>query len=135
MCRRTVCLFLLLISLFQACTSLKCYSCSAQVGPNDYNDCEWFHYADWERHKVSTCHFPDAVCAKYVVDYSGNKWVHRDCKHHDVCSFLSATNGNDMNMLLECETCADKDLCNSAPAQFQGLTTTVLVLLCGKFLI
>ncbi|KAJ8915156.1 hypothetical protein NQ315_000408 [Exocentrus adspersus] len=136
MCWSRACFWIFLASWFQACFSLECYTCSSQIGvPDVYNDCEYFRYAEWEHHKISQCIYEDSVCAKYIVDHSGLRWVHRSCQHHDICSVLSARYSNDMNMLLECDTCADGNLCNSAPLHVAGFLATSLVLLCGKFLV
>ncbi|KAJ8959180.1 hypothetical protein NQ318_022441, partial [Aromia moschata] len=103
-------------------TSLECYTCSSQLGvPDLRNDCEYFWYSHDARHKITQCMYSDSVCAKYVVEHSGMRWVHRSCQHHDICSVLSARYSNDMNMLLECETCADRDVCNAAQTNMASL--------------
>ncbi|KAJ8983568.1 hypothetical protein NQ317_006613, partial [Molorchus minor] len=116
-------------------TPLECYTCSAQLGvPDLRNDCETFWVSNDERHKISQCIYADSVCAKYIVDHSGLRWVHRSCQHHDICSVLSARYSNDMNMLLECETCSDRNMCNAAPPIMSSTLSIVSLMMIGKAL-
>nr|CAH7727760.1 unnamed protein product [Callosobruchus chinensis] len=92
---------------------LECFSCSSQLGSSGLNrNCEELSWYD--THKKTQCYFADSVCAKYVVDHNGERWIHRSCQHFDVCSFLQTKYNNDMNLLLECSVCSDKDMCNGS---------------------
>ncbi|KAG5899344.1 hypothetical protein JTB14_036833 [Gonioctena quinquepunctata] len=118
MCYSTVgYLILFVIFALRTCSSLECYSCGSQLGMTGTmnNECEYFSYSSYEKYKQTHCPLPDSVCAKYVVDHDGTRWIYRACQRNDICSQLSMRYNDRRNMLLECDTCDDGNLCNSSP--------------------
>ncbi|XP_060523164.1 uncharacterized protein LOC132700065 [Cylas formicarius] len=110
-------IFSLLLSLGH---TLECYTCSGQLGiPNMVSDCEQFSRHD--DHKKSICLPGEQVCAKYIVHHDGMRWVHRSCKPFDICTVLKNVYNNGRDQLIECTTCSDRNLCNSADILYRYL--------------
>ncbi|XP_066259724.1 uncharacterized protein [Euwallacea similis] len=115
-----------LILIFGSGNALECYTCSSHNGlVNAPNACEQFNF--YENHKKSIC-MPGEVCTKTVVNHDGMIWVHKSCRPYDICSYLSGIYRNGRDQLLECATCADRNLCNSGSMNQQFLLLIILVL-------
>ncbi|XP_023012988.2 uncharacterized protein [Leptinotarsa decemlineata] len=95
--------------------SLECYSCGSQLGlMESTSNCEYFSYSSDEKYRIMQCLDTDSVCAKYIVEDNGSRWIHRSCQRYDICSQWNLKYNTGRNMLLECETCDDRNLCNSS---------------------
>ncbi|XP_056649073.1 uncharacterized protein LOC130901526 [Diorhabda carinulata] len=105
---------LLFCLLFNQSLSLECFTCSSQTNLNSdmYSRCEYVDYSYYDKSNLSHCPSPN-VCAKYIVEHDGVKWVHRACQPRDICSFIAARYNDPRNILIDCQTCSDENACNS----------------------
>ncbi|XP_072383478.1 uncharacterized protein [Diabrotica undecimpunctata] len=112
--KSTVCMVLLFSIKF--CSSLNCYTCGSHLNLEGdiQNKCDAAHFwSSNEKPNVSICQSPN-VCSKYIVEHDGIKWVHRSCSPDNICSQVAERYNDNRNVLVDCQTCSDQDLCNSA---------------------
>ncbi|XP_045476861.1 uncharacterized protein LOC123682340 [Harmonia axyridis] len=124
---RTQWLLHIMVVLCCSCegSSLLCYSCSASIGYG--SACE---HAELFTTTIShhECFYKNPVCATYRIKYDNDIIIYRSCKKADVCLGLSKRYNTPQNQLLDCQTCNDNQLCNSAVERYLLPVSSRLIL-------
>ncbi|XP_050508705.1 uncharacterized protein LOC126885930 [Diabrotica virgifera virgifera] len=123
------CVWIFLLFSVKFCSSLDCYTCSTQLNLEGdiQNKCDVHSWFSNKTPNVSFCQSPN-VCSKYIVEHDGIRWVHRSCSPNNICSQVAGRYNDNRNALVECQTCSDQDLCNSAHRSVFGQVLLLIVI-------